>query len=254
MKSPLYTITLFLLVFLLPQCKRESDVLEKYSYIIKGYTNNGKPLVSTGSFIKKNNLLYLLTANHVICGCGNSFIKESNFNPNLYINIVGTDRPLIINTKAVRDSCDCHDIDFSIQQVDSYFTPYVNSIEKTFSENSLYDDNKDFAMYGYHPTKSDDTIPDVSGILIPYEDYNILKTPGEDGKVIPYIASIAVNKGVAEYQKFGGYSGSPAFIKDANTNSWKFKGVFFSVKETPTTSRFYLIKADTILNRLKTML
>lgn len=236
---------------MLAKCKKESDALGKYSYLIKGYTVNGQLLIATGSFIKKNNLLYLLTANHVICGCGDSLTKKLNFLPQLRIQILGADRPIILNTKTVRDSCDCYDIDFSIQQVDSYFIPFVNSIERTFSENTLYDDYKDFAMYGYHPTKPDDTIPNVNGILIPYEDYEILKAPGEDGKVIPYIASVAVNKGVAEYQKFSGYSGCPSFLKDSNTDSWKFQGVFSSVKETPTTSRFYLIKADTILSRLK---
>lgn len=226
--------------------KVPTDTLSKYSYDLFTYlaTNNGVlPTAGTGFFIRANNKIFLITANHVLCGCDDNLKKMSPY-PNLWniLNLDVTDNGKLIslNTKYFRDTCTCLAIskksDIAIHEMDSKYYNYpLNSIEEFISPR--YHEYDSFAVFGFpgtgysrHPSgfgymppeKITFTAYDSTSLM---DDFNYYFN-------IPNIDSIK-----------RGHSGSPVFIRNKKNKKWRICGVVVAETIDSATKKRYLAVA-----------
>src|SRR6185312_8202708 len=102
---------LTLLLFTNTYCQSNNafDSLKKYSYFIEGINfKTGAIATGTGFFIRtRNNVIYLITAKHVLSGCTDSLVKfkEMPNYMNVFLDKNGT--VILINIAVIKDTSQC---------------------------------------------------------------------------------------------------------------------------------------------------
>lgn len=258
---------LFLPLFSYSQSNDDSLILSKYSYFVSGFetleikndTNHVQLTSSSGTcfFIRSNNELYLVTAKHVLTGCDSS-------KPLLHPNKMGVwltgqnlteSQQLYINTGKIRDTAICmplyDDPDIIVLKVKNKTSlQLVNSVEDFISTNPI--DTKGVIFYGY---------PDNGGYMIfqkPPLDFRYLKENSysiHDGMIytdthkedsINYL----IYPNEWDYRVVHGFSGSPTFFKNKETNKWQLLGV--TCGGGANTKRWVICKINLVLSRIST--
>lgn len=263
---------LFLLIWIVNiNCsygQQNYDSLRKYSYCIRGYTIEKNGVIPTGGtcfFIKRNDKLFLITAYHVICGTDDNDNKIKNYPKELTVftfDSVGnlSDYFFSISIKSILDTC---------RAINSFVEPDIIAIEIN-NNNRLRTVEKfikppfqqpgQVIMFGF-PGLGDLTHPSGWGIIgasnlnIDNRDSQIIThTKYEDGTLdsINYYINTE-NKNDTFFSKgwYKGYSGSPVFIKDKVTKTWRLGGVFaFSLKKDNNDIIIGVPKIEMILRRI----
>jgi hypothetical protein len=231
------------------QSSKGTDSLRKFSYLItqriKGQNDSIIRLQGTGFFIREKGKLFLLTAKHVLVPVENDCRKLNYPNDEgiMYINLV-TEKGNIngqhipINVKKIRDTSQCYDIRISPDFI-SYEITETNNY-KIYSIESLIKQlpNKlgEIKIWGYPQKTSSDNngVYESTGSELlntknyyPKTDY--FYTSKKD---VDYINNMIRLNDLKVNTTYGGYSGSPAFIKDNNTNKWVFYGLMPAI-DTP---------------------
>lgn len=231
----------------LPEGKKvPTDSLSKYSYDLLAFlpTNNGVlPAAGTGFFIRTQNKIFLITANHLLCGCDDNLQKIAPY-PQMWNilnkNIIDGGNLISINTSHFRDTCSCLPIpkksDIAILEMDTkYHSSSLHSVEDFISPH--YTEYDSFAVFGF-PSTGYSRHPSGFGYMPPekvvftasdstarMDDFNYYFD-------IPNIDSIK-----------SGHSGSPVFIRNRKTKNWRICGVVAAETFDFDTKKRYLTVA-----------
>jgi len=243
----------------------DSDSLRKYSYRIVGdFSSEGT--MGTVFFYKKGTNLYLITANHVLCGCAyinNVLIKDSVY-PVIFTSMRRESDSstffFLLKTQRIRDTCECSDL---FGRLDIIVVPVpddeakriwdkVYSIEG-FEVSDIVNGGM-IEIVGY-PGDSNflngrRNIRPLSGIL----SWSKEQYETKFADPVNYVFQ-SRNYSIPNDTLLKGYSGSPVFFMDNNSDHWKIAGVFSgTINENETKSRYMRIPKikypiEEILNR-----
>lgn len=244
----------------------DSDSLSKYSYFVYGGINfidtldknRGAIVQGTGFFIANNNNLYFITAKHVLAVPNEPAIKKvtpkSNDSlMNIYMED-GSERanmPIFyLNVKKIRDTT---------KDVTFVFSPDVISYKVTDSEHLHINDINQF-IPSYLPKRMGDicifgfassgnsfegakfAANPKSKVLIKKYSFGY-KNEYEKSK-IDYFDYVVTPTDYKVTESLHGYSGSPAFVKDLDTNKWVFLGITAGVH--PDFNLMFFVKPEFI--------
>lgn len=215
----------------------QQDTLSKYSYPLLGFdTVSFTPAMGTCFFIKIDKRVFLVTARHVITGCG--VANNTKNYPEIFTVITGfSNSPLIsINVKGIKNHFPCpdtllNDPDIIAVEVNDSATSKLNSVEQfikpPFRETDYID------MYGFPGVdylKNADffAVPTAAHIRVQKENTTIYTSTVKDStlKIVDSSYYTVVNKNLYVEQAIKGYSGSPVFIKELYSNQIRLLGVF----------------------------
>lgn len=201
---------------------------------------NAVPYLGTCFFIRHNQKLYLITAKHVIMPC-----KQGERRP-LITNITIEDnngyptKMIPVNVAPYFDTSHCTPDIIAINIPDNF---NANSVEQFLFSNFKQVD--EVHIYGY-PGIEYKRYGDSTFV---YSKANHLTITNANNKFFrSYTDSIneikdtlifgieTPNKMIEPYtdKKLGGFSGSPVFIKDANSTKWRVGGAFVASSEDST--------------------
>jgi len=219
---------LLLLILIAISGYGQLDSLQKYSYQLLGFSINNKtitPVGGSGFFIRNNDRLFFLTANHVISGCRNI----PNFPGEMKIVIKDIERdnytlqPIAIKNALKSIPCDSiNNIpDYNLFEIDDYNNNNILSIEKF-----LLPPFKEVSQVQFHGFPSVATNP--GSVFIPVSSlyYNIsvgqITTPIYYDIVQDFNYLISVEN-LAD--SIDGFSGSPVFLKDKKSDKKRVVGL-----------------------------
>ncbi len=221
-------VIIIILALIVNKCISQ-DSLQKYSYQLLGLVIKDKDIVQpyggSGFFIRASKRLFFITAKHVVSGCLDSNTKIDSFPTVMQITIkTNSHFEGVINLpiKEITKSIKCDSInkapDFQIFEVKE--NKNVQSIESLIIP--PFENVSQLIICGYpsNLVKSYNLHPNTSIIKIDI-DNNDISIPIYDGIAQDYNFSIKT-----KYEDWlWGYSGSPVFIKDKNTNSYRIMGL-----------------------------
>lgn len=236
MKPILFSVFVMLIV---NNLVGQSDSLSKYSYPLLGFsTDSGKfsPSGGTCFFIRSNGKIFLVTARHVITGCG--IATNRNDYPEQF-TIIGSLTAGVnfipINVKGAKTLFPCpdtllNDPDIFAMEVTGEGTSKLNSVEQFIKPPFRQTDNID--MYGFpgvdyfkHPEAF--VIPEVAHQHIEREGTIIYDRSSDSiRQTVDSSNFIVVNKNLNVATTLRGFSGSPVFLKELNSNEIRLLGVF----------------------------
>jgi hypothetical protein len=236
-------LLLLLLLFLCKCSKSQNpnyDSLRKYSYAIVGSAVNKDSIrgyyAGTCFFIKKNNRLFLVTAEHVLSSC--HMVDNKNDYPK-YMNITIENskgeiiESLPINISTIKDTAHCPDplnhpdiIALEVKKNDKLY-----SVEKFLTSSFKNWDN--IEMFGFPNTCLNVSNPNniiitkASNVYIKRQNTTIYNTaPTNDIGVYDSTYFFIVNKDLVVDSLMHGFSGAPIFIKESHSNKFGIIGAF----------------------------
>lgn len=221
--------------------KQNSNELDKYSYDLFGYTvANKNILIPAGGscfFIRKDSRLFLITAAHVINGCDDSGKIRSNYPSKfsvLEISEKGYPTTLAsINVIHLQQTLKCPAYpDIAVIEVSSTDSKLdkINSVESFIKP--PFKQTGNLYMAGFpsikNPTNDLEHLVRVKKSLVI-----------ENKREIFYGDSIAIGfpqDSVFADTMLNGFSGSPIFVQEKNSNNFRILGVY---TETVTNTKIH---------------
>lgn len=228
----------------------QPDSLKKYSYYVYGYTIHSNLVYTyTGSayFVRTDNKLFLITAQHVLNGCHSNTEDtckppmKPRFFPDqmaIFLNIEGklSYNSFVIDVSKIRNNSTCIwaplGPDIVAYEIPGHIPDTIYSIEK-FLHSKLPKKKKDVSMYGFPAyanklSNGEDFVNNSTNLFIDnYTFYNWYKFQDCNKKdaidSIDYLIR-PFTKVVSD--SLSGYSGSPVFIR--KKKKWFFLGTFAS--------------------------
>lgn len=213
------------------------DTLRKYTYRFNGSDINPTGTDGTGFFYKHDRRLFLITANHVLCGCSvgeNGMQKDSSypvfFQSFKYENEGGT-FALYLDTKSMWDTCQCRGL---FERPDIIVVPIPDTQAR-----SIW--NK---VYSVENFKIVDIVDAGEVKIVGYpsdSNYrggrrNVLPLPGIlSWKSTEYYVLLkhqintvykSFKRSIPPDSSLKGYSGSPVFFRGSQSDNWGLVGVF----------------------------
>lgn len=253
---------IFLLMFNFTNSQITNDTtetLKKYSYLVYGQKNN-KIHNGSGFFIKHKEIIYFVTARHVITGCRGDGNKIK-FQPDI-MNILDKDKESTypINVIEIFEKCTCYpqneELDVEIIRINSPWDLGLNTIN-AFIGVSMFDYDY-FATWGF---------PFYN--MVENNEYDIMKNPVlTSGKTPDFFMSRPfVDKTKTKEDNFNyllnlknitfntnleGASGSPVFLKNTNTNKWQIIGALIGAPNENSTEKYFIIaRIEAILKKIE---
>lgn len=215
-------------------CQDNQDSLAKYSYSIVGFTLPKGGAFGSGFFIKNKNSLYLVTAKHVLTGCGNYGVELDNMPKSMNVFIKGPPlQAFNINTEIIKKDIPCkesfYDSDFIVTIISNQFSNYVNSVEKLISP--PYKNVKQVSIFGYPEYiygKGNDKYYFINPISMNLHKkiYGFYVKEDSLKNINNASCFFEVDKFMEDYDSLGGFSGSPIFVQDDTSKKWRILGVF----------------------------
>lgn len=230
--------------------QNDFDSLKKYSYRVDGVSPNIPSFVDgTGCFFRKGGQLYFITAKHVLSGCtmkGKSIFKDDDYPDVLLVSGKSdSDRyaGLAIPIRKIRDSLPClpllEDPDIIAIPVENKWHIKVYSIENFIS--SPIDINGEVKVFGF-PSDSNyknnrRNFSAGAGNLHWFSgDYDLDVRSSIFNNLL-----LNKNKKIPIDSSLKGYSGSPVFFKEQNSNQWKIAGVLSGTLTTSLKQTFFVV-------------
>ncbi|MEP7144641.1 MAG: hypothetical protein ABI707_17295 [Ferruginibacter sp.] len=242
-------LLVFILLFV--GCKSEEDNLSRYSYLLYGKDALAKDVVGTCFFVRNNNHIFIVTANHIACGCTREHKRDYLSPKKMEVLLNGCPQTLSIDIYKNWKTCDCNSPDYFIDTVSSIFSPYINSIEQFNLPIPDSTNIEKFTMFGYHPTDDIFSLDQPALKTEIKSKFSVLPVEDDSHNIIPSIHSVAFGNEVNIDMALEGDSGCPTFIKDKSDGKWKFIGLFVS-KKVGANNRIYITKKkiveDAIVN------
>jgi len=258
-----FFIFLFLAIAFVSMGQSIED-LAKYSYYINGIDslrNPRSPLSTsgTGFFLKSKGRTYLITAKHVLIGCGYNGTRKVVMPHNI--------RVWFNDDKSISPKFEPWNIDIT-EQLKSYpcFPGYIRpdtitilkttanqvfTVERMYKE-KLPLDKGEIAIFGFpHDPyfKSDSLkVPAAKKIIITsyeFQEGSFIQN-GTDMCNDTLNYSITVH-GISLSEAFQGISGAPVFIKDKETMEWQFLGLINSLDLEENVA--FVLKPKFFINR-----
>jgi len=225
--------------------KISSDSLKKFSYRVTGYTSVTYAAIDgTGCFFKKDGRLYLITAKHVLSGCmmqGKKIWKDDDYPDVMFIS--GSDHTsLTLDIKVIKDTSSCLPLlkspDIIAVEVQNKFQMKIYSIEN-FVSSSIISDG-DIEIFGF---------PSDSNIKNNRANFSAsagnLHWSAKDYDLGPsHLANNIVlnkNENIPMDRPLKGYSGSPVFFKQKNSDQWGIVGIISGVMTDSIRNQNYFI-------------
>lgn len=225
----------------------QPDSLRKYSYHIYGVRVDSTVIQEAGGsgyFVRNNNKIFFVTANHVITGCEAKDTCQPSQKPKTFpseMNIFLTNfdgtlsfKPIPVSVGYLQVILPCTDAgllpDIASYELRSTPKETIYSIEN-FLDTPLPTDIGEISIYGY-PSSATYTpygkvLASSTNLLLNdfsfFEFYNYKACGGV--MAIDSINYIVKPKDSIENNLFG-FSGSPAFIKNKKDRQWHFIGTF----------------------------
>ncbi|MFP5041665.1 hypothetical protein [Parasediminibacterium sp. JCM 36343] len=213
--------------------QEDAGSFRQYSYLLYGKGTNG---IVTGSaagtcfFVRKGGRLFLITAKHVLCGCGGG--KKSEYYPDkLMVRRMGGMDTLAIDISRIRDTATL---------MEPYLEPDVMAME--VPNDTAISSAERFLMppfrkvgrliaCGYSGSavmrEGQLTSPAEASLMsFPKDSYLIGTAQDSASPAIDSLNYCIMPKGGASGIDFRGWSGSPVFIEDARSKKWRICGVF----------------------------
>lgn len=239
------------------------DSLKKYSYSLLGFTitHNGeavgmKPGGGTCFFIRDNGKLFLVTAKHVLSGCLENAIKITDY-PN-QMNICFADsngyieEMIPFDISRIKDSIQClpslDDTDVIVVPMNIKTNREIYSVEKFIFPPFREIDNVD--IFGFPGNKNINFLGFAS-VRAKVFHWHLFKnhttvfteTTFNDSKrtdsVYYWIQTTDID---VMDSSLHGFSGSPVFIKDLNSDRWRVGGVYKgAAKDTISNNKWMLV-------------
>ncbi|MBN8720074.1 MAG: hypothetical protein J0H85_11555 [Sediminibacterium magnilacihabitans] len=234
------TIVIFLFaLFAISAALSQNDSLKKFSYPLLGFSTDSSkfsPAGGTCFFIRNNGKIYLITARHVITGCG--IATNRNEYPEQFTvinNINGVPSFISVNVKGAKDLFPCpdtllNDPDIFAMEVIGETTSRLNSVEQFIKPPFRQTDCID--MYGfpgvdYFKYPEAFVVPEVAHQHIERENTIIYdRNADSTQQTVDSSNYIVVNKNLNIATTLKGFSGSPVFLKELNSNKIRLLGVF----------------------------
>jgi V8-like Glu-specific endopeptidase len=227
-----------LLLYLNAFSQNDTDSLSKYSYLITGdHIHNGS-IANSGTcfFIRKNSRIFLVTAKHVVSGCQGAN-KDSFYNKALILSIKdSTGIPKYFTTidiSKIADTCSCVDStgDIIAFEFVNKFSNMLLSVENFIMPK--FKNTGDVNIYGFPGYKingvSDSAFRSfkTSHIYINRKETVFGIGNYRDSEKFDSTALLMINKNlVTDRDTMQGFSGSPVFIKELNSNRIRVIGAF----------------------------
>jgi len=235
------------------------DTLKDFSYLLYGFKNIQKKYYQsqgTGFFIKTEDDIYFVTANHVVNGCVKN-VKDTT-KPDfmmLWQNKQGIYKEwhLNFNTKLIRDTSICRNRDsypeIFVYKLGNPNTQQIkiNCINNFIAEVSTF--SKELIFYGFPSSNRNDqeNVFDQKPALFKSNDFvvrsNLKHLAGQD--VINYHIDI---KDYKIDSSMRGFSGSPLFLKDYMTKKIVFAGILCAVDLINNT--LYIVKPEYLFRKV----
>lgn len=248
------TVTILLSFYLNAYPQDNSDSLRKYTYFIMGFkidrsTDSILGMVEGSAFfLKKSEKMFFVTAKHVLHGFNNYCQKLPNSPDTLTILMHDKNgkaifsNPLLIDIRKIKDTSTCEPCttmpDYILYEVKDYKKYNIFSIEN-FKPFCLPKNTGDLVIYGFPSTNTHDTttgkmiIRGASKLMTTrYSIGSEMDFVDKDGTLKTSSINYVVNtKDFIVGPNLKGFSGSPAFIMDKNSLSYKFIGIFAATEK-----------------------
>jgi hypothetical protein len=241
-------------------CQLPGDSLSKYSYGIMSFNNQGaKGQFGTCFFIKKNSLLFLVTAKHVLYKCDSSSNKVySPYN----LAIVQIPHPLDIMQITIpprTDSCLSieKDTDLLVISVDPSWSNRINSVEEFMEPkfNRVWD--AEIFGQGWHSDSIRLTFDNQHHIYLPANSFKIEQAVRYgNSDFIDSVDYTFTMKEIYKNKSINGFSGSPVFLQDKNSKKWRIAGVLVGVANASNGNkkRLFVVKQEYISKYIKELI
>jgi hypothetical protein len=210
---------------------------------------------ATCFFIKYKNIMYLVTAKHVLSGCENVNTKIKSFPDMHYVFLGNYLHSIPINTKETKRILPCSGLDLVIIKiVDTPIYKYINSVEEYLVP--PFNEYKGIGIFGFPiiSYKKDmfKTFPAQSEMIIDENYFTFHSVMDTLGKLDSTLMAINWTKNVTPSNVMGGYSSSPVFLQEKKSNQWRLVGLFSASKDIGRDSvSLLLLKADIIMENIK---
>lgn len=255
------------------QSKIYHDSLSEYSYLLFSSTllntspdksANSPGRQATGFFVKVDSLIFFVTAKHAV---ENDYINDSdknNFPDSLNIYSHYSDPFNDITIPTFRNNAKNYDKE-GLNNVDVYcfdVTDLVkgfrlNAFEITQLQNDFTPANYNFnkiKLFGFPESKNIIKVETIQ-ITPPYRfqtnkfiiSESFLNQIGNDRGIdyVNYEIRLLDTKVDSE---LAGFSGSPIFIQNSQTNKWEFLGILVAIN--PIRNSIYVVKRDEVIRRI----
>lgn len=250
---------------------RHAEELKKYTYYIVGFRHESSVKYfrnGSGYFIKDNNQLFFVTAQHVLNGC--EFVdtcKPIVKTPypdtmQIYLTTEGkfNGRKITIDIRKIKDTSVCASIpytpDLIAYKIDDPIPDTVYTIND-FLPFTLPKKKSEIDIYGFPYLANIDKegyymeSPASHLSFNKYEFYNYYPykiNACNVSKTIIDSMNYVVKTTNISYDSLRGYSGSPVFIRNRKNNKWAFIGTFVAKVEY---DKYAITKPEYTLNILK---
>ena len=208
-----------------------SDSLAKYSYTLLCFKNkNPQAVLGTCFFINFKGNLFLITANHVLYECDSTTNKQKRACDFVLIQMPGSDAGMAdFKISDTNDTCivDYKDKDFVILRMDNKWLSHVNTVEKFILP--PFKNYAELEIFGQGLQSNDSFMRMESPhhIHLSKNKFTIyLNTPTPDSSYIDSVHYFVEAKEIKVGSWLKGFSGSPVFLKDADSKRWTLCGIF----------------------------
>jgi len=207
-----------------------SDSISKYSYTIFGQIGKTPQLdMGTCSFFEKNGDLFLITAKHVLFSCDSLTNKQVPKFEIVTIFLPADFQFLQFRIPILNDSCiiDYKDPDLFVHEVDNSWIGKVNTIGR-FVKPPIQNFGK-LEIFG-QGMKGDSSylgFDKQHNIELKQNLFKFYSSPPvPDSNFVDTVHHFVETKEILVGSWMKGFSGSPVFLQDIESHSWRFCGVF----------------------------
>jgi hypothetical protein len=241
-------------------CQLPGDSLKRYSYGIMSFSNKGvKGQFGTCFFIKKNSLLFLVTAKHVLYKCDSS--SDKVYSPYNFA-IVQIPHPLDIIQISIplrTDSCMPieKDTDLLVISVDPSWSNRINSVEEFMEPQFSHVWDAEIFGQGWHTDSIRLTFDNQHHIHLPANSFKIEEVARyENSNLIDSVDYMFTMKEIYKNKSINGFSGSPVFLQDKNSKKWRIAGVLVGVANASNSikKRLFVVKQEYISNYINDLI
>lgn len=204
------------------------DSLIKYSYTLLGFSNSPKASSGTGFFIKNNNVLFLVTAQHTFYDCDTIHHKHS---PRVKYGVVYIPSPFNVFQFSIPEKSDTclgqeRDLDLLVIKLGNSIPPGINTVEEYLLPPFKKLGSIEIFGQGIRNDSSFVGFDMQHHIPIPKKSFTIYHSIATSDKnyidSLHYVIDLKRLK-IDDWIK--GFSGSPVFLQNRKSKKWRLCGV-----------------------------